>query len=284
MPSDLLADMAAYRVRVEEAATFLRRWLPAPPELVVSLGTGLGGLAAALEGRCEIAFADIPGFPLATAPGHEGNLVAGRVGGRFVMLLQGRFHCYEGYSAREVALPIRVAALLGAHGAVITNTAGGLNPEFVPGDLMVLRDHINLLGDNPLRGPNIDDWGPRFPDLSRPYAQQWQELAMERVRRLGLPPLKQGVYVCIPGPSLETPTETRFLRAAGADAVGMSSIPEVIVALHAGMRVLGLSVIGNVNDPERMRPILLEEILAGAREAEPRLQALIAAVIEDLCP
>ncbi len=274
-------DMAVYRGRVAAATAHLRTWLATAPEIVISLGTGLGGLAAGLEDQRRLAYDAIPGFPLATAPGHEGNLVAGRLGGHAVLLLQGRFHCYEGYSAREVALPIRVAALLGARMAVITNAAGGLNPGFASGDLMVLSDHINLLGDNPLRGPNVDDWGIRFPDLSRPYDPDLQELALTCGQRLGLPPLRRGVYLCIPGPSLETPAETRFFRACGADAIGMSSIPEVIVALHAGLRVLGLSVIANVNNPERMQPILLEEIVEGCRRAEPRLQELITAVIKD---
>ncbi|OQX11841.1 MAG: purine-nucleoside phosphorylase [Desulfobulbaceae bacterium A2] len=281
MPSEPVAEMAAYCRQVETATAFLHDWLPAAPEVVISLGTGLGGLAAALDERREIAYDAIPGFPLATAPGHEGNLLAGRIGGRAVLLLQGRFHCYEGYSAREVALPIRVAALLGARTAIITNAAGGLNPGFAPGDLMVLADHINLLGDNPLRGPNVDGWGIRFPDLSQPYDPELQELALACAHRLGQPPLRRGVYVCIPGPSLETPAETRFFRACGADAIGMSSIPEVLVALHAGLKVLGLSVIANVNNPERMQPILLEEIVAGSRRAEPRLQELITAVIKD---
>jgi len=202
--------------------------------------------------------------------------------GKRTAILQGRFHCYEGYSAHEVAFPIRVLAQLGVKIAIVTNASGGLNPVFRPGTLMILEDHINLLGDNPLRGPNIDTWGPRFPDLSTPYDPELRTLARKLAKRLRLDEVTGGTYVCIPGPSLETPAETRFLRTIGADAVGMSSVPEILVALHAGMRVLGLSVVANVNDPDKFQPILIDEIIAAARKAEPRLQQLIINTLAEL--
>jgi purine-nucleoside phosphorylase len=196
-----------------------------------------------------------------------------------VAILQGRVHCYEGYSAREVGFPIRVLSLLGCRTAIITNASGGLNPDFTPGSIMVVTDHINLLPDNPLRGPNIDDWGPRFPDLSKPSDEVLVQIAVLAGQNLGLENLRTGTYVCIPGPSLETPAETRFLRKCGADAVGMSSIPEILVALHANMKVLGLSVIANVNNPDNLQPILLDDIVQTARKTEPVLQELVSEII-----
>jgi purine-nucleoside phosphorylase len=183
-----------------------------------------------------------------------------------------------------VALPIRVLALLGARTAIITNASGGLNPSFQPGTIMVLADHINLLPDNPLRGPNVDAWGERFPDLSTPYDPDLRRLALDLAGRHGLPEVCSGTYVCVPGPSLETPAETRYLRMIGADAVGMSSVPEILVALHAGLRVLGLSVVANVNDPDHFQPIRLGEIIAAARRAEPRLQQLLINTLAELSP
>ena len=274
-----MINAAAYRNQVEEAVAFLRARLPEPTAIVVELGTGLGGLAAALVDAVTIPYRQIPHFPLSTVASHAGNLVCGTLAGRKVAVLQGRVHCYEGYSAREVALPIRVLALLGAKLAIITNASGGLNPDFKPGTIMVLTDHLNLLGDNPLRGPNIDEWGPRFPDLSKPYAEELVATALAAGRKLALTNMATGTYVCIPGPSLETPAETRYLRGNGGDAVGMSSLPEILVALHAGMRVLGLAVVANVNDPDNLQPILLEDIVRKARETEPLLLDLIAEII-----
>lgn len=271
--------MEAYRRQVEEAVAFLHVALPSPPEIVVELGTGLGGLAQALTRQTVIPYREIPHFPLSTVTSHAGNLVCGELGGRMVAVLQGRVHCYEGYHAREVALPVRVLALLGARLAIITNASGGLNPGFAPGTIMILTDHLNLLGDNPLRGSNIDAWGPRFPDLSKPYSPALVETALAAARQLGLCNMGTGTYVCIPGPSLETPAETRYLRASGGDAVGMSSLPEILVALHAGMQVLGLAVVANVNDPDNLQPILLEDIVRKAQETEPLLQELIAEII-----
>ncbi len=279
-----MIDIVEHQQQVEAAVAFLRQHIVEPPQVLIQLGTGLGELAKAMQGATTLAYEEIPHFPRSTVSSHAGNLVIGRLAGKRTAILQGRFHSYEGYTAREVAFPIRALALLGVQTAIITNASGGLNPAFHPGTLMVFDDHINLLGDNPLRGPNIDAWGPRFPDLSTPYAPELRQLALSLAQRLGLAETTSGTYVCIPGPSLETPAETRYLRMIGADAVGMSSVPEILVALHAGMRVLGLSVVANVNDPDHFKPILLEEIIASAMRAEPRLQQLIIHILAELTP
>jgi len=275
-----MIDMEPYKAQVKEAAAFISARLDERPEILIELGTGLGGLAQAMEVSRILPYEEIPHFPRSTVTSHAGNLICGRLGERAVIILQGRFHCYEGYSAKEVAFPVRVLSLLGINIAIITNAGGGLNTRFKPGAIMVFSDHINLLGDNPLRGPNIDEWGPRFPDLSRPYDIRLFDIALNCAEELGLSNVTSGTYVCVPGPSLETPAETRFLRQCGADAVGMSSIPEIIVAVHAGMRVLGLSVVANINDPNNMRPVVLEDIVRTAQETEPDLQKLILAVIK----
>lgn len=265
--------------QVEECVAFLRKRLPFVPPLVIQLGTGLGGVAGQVKPALSLPYGEIPNFPRSTVSSHQGNLMVGHLHGVPVVILQGRFHCYEGYSSQEVAFPIRVLSLLGVRTLILTNAAGGLNPAFGPGSIMIFRDHLNLLGDNPLRGPNVDAWGPRFPDFSVPYNPELIELARESARICGLDKVVTGVYACIPGPSLETPAETRWLRGCGADAVGMSSIPEILVARHAGMDVLGLSVISNVNDPDRMQPIILEEIIAAAAAVEPQLERLIVEII-----
>lgn len=274
-----MIDMERYRRRVEEAASYLKRRLSDPPEIAIVLGTGLSSLADSISHPVVIPYGDIPHFPVSSVSSHAGNLVAGRLAEKNVIILQGRVHCYEGFSARDVAFSIRVLSLLGVETAVITNASGGLNPHFSAGSIMVLTDHINLLGDNPLRGPNIDEWGPRFPDLSSPYDAQLVSLSLDCGRDLGIPGITTGTYVCIPGPSLETPAETRFLRQSGGDTVGMSSIPEILVAIHSGMRVLGLSVVANINDPDNLQPILLDDIVEKAQEAEPVLQSLISEIV-----
>lgn len=274
-----MIDMERYKEKVEEAVVFLQKRIATPPELVIVLGTGLGGLATAIKQDGVIPYVDIPHFPRPTVTSHIGNLICGRLGGKNVAALQGRFHFYEGYSTRELTFPIRVLSLLGPEIFIVTNAAGGLNPSYTPGTIMVLRDHLNLLGENPLRGPNIDQWGPRFPDFSTPYDQELIATALSCAQRLKIPDVVAGVYAAIPGPSLETAAETRFLRNSGADGVGMSTVPEVIVARHAGLRVLGLSLIANVNDPDRFAPILIDDVINRVREAEPRLQQLILEVI-----
>ena len=273
-----IADFQEYVRRVEEAAGFLAKKAPFAPEVVVMLGTGLGDVAAAVDGAWRCPYQDIPFFPVSTAPDHKGELVMGRIGDAKVAIFQGRFHYYEGYSTLELTLPVRVMAALGAKVLVGCNAAGGLDLSFSSGDIMVIRDHINFIPDNPLRGPNMDAWGPRFPDMSKAYSPRLRRAVEEAAQEIGLR-LRSGVFVCVPGPSLETPAETRFLRSIGADAVAMSLVPEVIVAVHAGMEVLGLSIIANVNDPDAFQPILIEDVIAQARRAEERLQGLIEAFI-----
>jgi purine-nucleoside phosphorylase len=264
---------------VEECVGFLRDRLPFIPSIVIQLGTGLGDLAGQVQAALTLSYGEIPNFPTSTVSSHQGNLIVGHLHGTPVIILQGRFHCYEGYTSKEVSFPIRVLSLLGVRTLILTNAAGGLNPAIAPGSIMIFRDHLNLLGDNPLRGPNVESWGPRFPDFSVPYVPALIALAQECARTCKLDKVITGVYACIPGPSLETPAETRWLRGCGADAVGMSSIPEIIVARHAGMDVLALSVISNVNDPDRMQPILLEEIIAAAMAVQPQLEHLIGEII-----
>jgi len=274
--------MEIFKQRVNEAVRFLRERMPELPEIVLVLGTGLSALGDRLEAQVVLPYAEIPNFPKATVESHAGNLIFGRLCGRPVAVLQGRFHYYEGYSARELSLPIRALALVGAKALIVSNSAGGLNPAFAPGTLMVLRDHLNLIPDNPLRGPNVDAWGPRFPDLSAPYDRGLIDTALACAARHEIAQVTTGVYVAISGPSLETPAETRYLRRCGADAVGMSTVPEVIVAIHAGMRVLGISVVANVNDPDNFKPIILEEIIAETKGAEDRLARLLLAILSEM--
>ena len=274
-----MIDIDTHRRQVHEAVDFLQTKLKQTPEIVISLGTGLSGLAESLSEKIVIPYGNIPYFPESTVASHAGNLVYGFLGGKYVSILQGRMHCYEGYSAREVAFPVRVLSLLGTRTAIITNASGGLNTKFSAGTIMAITDHINLLGDNPLRGPNVEEWGPRFPDLSTPYDKRLTNLALECARDLGINTIVTGTYICIPGPSLETPSETRYLRNCGGDAVGMSSIPEILIAKHAGMNILGLSVVANVNDPNNLQPIILEDIIQTAQDTEPVLQELIAEII-----
>jgi purine-nucleoside phosphorylase len=268
-----------FRERVERCAAFLHEKFPFTPHTILQLGTGLGSLAERIDRTLTLPYADIPEFPQSTVASHEGNLILGRLDGHPVVVLQGRFHFYEGYSTREVSFPIRVLSLLGARVLLLTNAAGGLNPLFLPGTIMVIDDHLNFLGENPLRGPNVDSWGPRFPDLSRPYTPALIKMALDSAQACGLKNVITGVYACIPGPSLETRAETRWIRNSGADAVGMSSVPEVLVAVHAGLQVLGLSAIANVNDPDCMRPILLDEIIETAAKIAPSLEQLIVEVL-----
>ncbi len=270
--------MTEYRQQVEEGAAFIAARLRERPRWGIILGTGQGRLAEHLKDGAGLSYGEIPHFPPSTTPSHAGRLAWGRLAGVPVLVFQGRFHLYEGVSPRQAALPVRLLAALGGEVLAVCNAAGGLNPLFQAGDLMLITDHINLLGDNPLVGANVDDWGPRFPDMSRAYDPGLRALAEEvaRERRLRL---RQGIYVAVKGPSLETPAETRMLRLLGADAVGMSTVPEVIAAVHAGLRVLGLSVISNLNLPDAMAPIDLEEIIATVAAAEPRLVELLLGIL-----
>lgn len=266
---------------VERAAAAVRSRWPTRPEAAIILGTGLGGLASEIAVGAEVPYADIPGFPLSTVESHAGKLLLGTLEGCPVAAMAGRFHSYEGYRLSAIALPVRVLRVLGAEVLVVSTAVGGMHPLWAPGDLMLIADHINLLGDNPLVGPNDDRLGPRFPDMSEPYDPGLAALARGVALEQGIV-LREGVYVAVPGPNLETRAEYRFLRGIGADVVGMSTVPEVIAAVHGGMKVLGLAVITDACLPDALQPASLERILATAATAEPKLAALIRGVLRRL--
>lgn len=277
-----MINTADYKNKVEETVGFLKARIKNKPAIVIILGTGLGGFIESIAVDTRISYDEIPNFPRSTVPGHRGNLICGNLSGNNIAVLQGRFHFYEGYSTREITFPLRVLSLLGAKILIVTNAAGGLGTALSPGTIMIIRDHLNFIGENPLRGPNMQEWGPRFPDLSEPYDNNLIETTLQCATKLHLDNITTGVYAAIPGPSLETPAETRFFRSAGADCVGMSSVPEVIVARHAGMRVLGLSAITNINDPDNFAPILLDDVIAAAEKIEPDLKKLIREVLQTI--
>ncbi len=251
------------------------------PEVAIILGTGLGGLAKAIEHVADIEYGSIPGFATPTVESHGGRLIFGYLRGKRVVAMQGRFHYYEGYSMREITFPVRVMHALGARHLVVSNACGGLNPLFRRGDVMVIEDHINLLGDNPLIGPNDERLGPRFPDMSQPYSHALIARAEEAALRLGIP-LRKGTYVAVPGPNLETRAEYRFLRTIGADVVGMSTIPEVIVARHMSMDVMGMSIVTDECFPDALKPVDVADIIAAANEAEPKMTAVVAETLANL--
>ena len=267
--------------RVQAAAEVVRRRSALVPEVGIILGTGLGGLAREIAVEAEVPYAEIPGFPLSTVETHAGKLLLGRLAGRPVVAMQGRFHRYEGYDLQQVTFPVRVMHALGARTLVVSNACGGMNPLWAPGDLVLLSDHINLLGDNPLVGPNDERLGPRFPDMSAPYDPELRTLARTVALDLGIV-LREGVYVAVAGPNLETRAEYRMLRAVGADVVGMSTVPEVIVAGHQGMRTVGISIITDQCLPDALEPADIGRIIATAGRAEPRLTRLIIALVERL--
>jgi purine-nucleoside phosphorylase len=267
--------------RIRETVAFLASKAGAAPGVGLITGTGLGDVTEKMDVDLRIPYAEIPHFPLSTAEGHRGTLAYGRLAGKKVMAMEGRFHAYEGYSPQEVAFPIRVMAELGVKVLFISSAAGGLNPLFEPGDVMVVTDHINLTGINPLVGPNLDAFGPRFPDMSEVYGAELIALAREKALESAIP-LREGIYVGILGPSLETPAETRFLRMAGADAVGMSTVPEVIAAVHCGLRILAIVAITNINLPDCMEKTSIEAVIANARKAGPKLALLWEKIVGDL--
>jgi purine-nucleoside phosphorylase len=267
--------------RVAGAAEVIRGRSKLRPEVAIVLGTGLGGLAGEIEVETAIPYGEIPGFPLSTVESHSGRLLLGRLAGRTVVAMQGRFHRYEGYDLGQVTFAVRVLHALGANTLVVSNACGGMHPLWAPGDLMLLSDHINLLGDNPLVGPNDDRLGPRFPDMSAPYDPALRALARAAALELGIV-LREGVYVAVPGPNLETRAEYRMLRAMGADVVGMSTVPEVIVAVHQGMRVIGISIITDQCLPDALEPADIGRIIETATRAEPQLTKLVTTVVERL--
>jgi purine-nucleoside phosphorylase len=268
--------------RYRESAAYLQSRIGAfVPRVLMVLGSGLGALGDAAEKPLVVPYADIPHFPVSTAPGHAGRLVFGTLGGKAVAVMQGRVHHYEGYSYQEVAYAVRVLRLLGADTLLVTNAAGGVNRDFRAGELMLITDQIKLFLDSPLRGENLPDFGPRFPDSSYLYTPRLQDLARAAAKTLHIP-LREGVYMYFPGPQYETPAEIRLARLLGGDAVGMSTAPEVLVAGHAGMEVLGLSLLTNMAAGILPRPLSEEEVLTAAQEAKPRFSALLLACLEGI--
>jgi purine-nucleoside phosphorylase len=269
--------MAPFRDATEE----IRRRTDLRPRVGIVLGTGLGALAKEIRAEVVIPYAEIPHFPLSTVESHSGRLILGDLDGVPVAAMQGRFHHYEGYSLTQVAFPIRVMRLLGAEALVVSAASGGLDPLMSRGDLVLLDDHINLMWTSPLVGPNLDELGPRFPDMSEPYDRELQRLALAAAleRRI---PLRRGVYAAVVGPNLETRAEYRMLRWMGADVVGMSTVPEVIVARHMGMKVLGLTIVTDLCLPDALEPVDISTIIRAAAEAEPKLTAVMRDVVRAL--
>jgi purine-nucleoside phosphorylase len=267
--------------RIQQAAAAVRGRSAFKPDVAIILGTGLGGLVKDIKAEAVIPYEEIPGFPLSTVESHAGRLILGTLGGRKVVAMQGRFHRYEGYTLQEATFPVRVMHALGARTLVVTNVSGGMHPLWAPGDLVLIADHINLLGDNPLIGRNDDRLGPRFPDMSDPYDAGLRA----KVRALAVEQgiiLREGVYVSVPGPCLETRAEYRMLRAMGADIVGMSTVPEVIVAVHEGMKVAGISIVTDQCLPDALEPADITTIIATAMGAEPKLTRLVAALVQQI--
>ncbi len=268
--------------QLKETAAFLKEKTGAAPEVGIVLGSGLGGLVDEIRVSHRMAYADIPNFLSSTVEGHAGQLIFGELGGKQVMAMQGRFHYYEGYDLQKVTFPIRVMRLMGVHTLMVSNAAGGLNPAFETGDLMIIRDHINHFPDNPLRGPNIDELGTRFPEMSETYCRQLISKAKQIALRNKIR-FQSGVYIGSPGPTLETPAEYRMFRIFGADSTGMSTVPEVIVARHAGMKCFGISVITNLSEPSEMdKPTTHEEVQQVAGEAASKMSLLFRELIQEI--
>ena len=273
--------MSELRKNIEQTVSFLRTRTEAKPGIGIILGTGLGALVEDIDIEISIPYGEIPNFAISTVEFHEGKLIFGRLCNKAIVAMQGRFHYYEGYSMQQITFPVRVMKFLGVHTLLVSNACGGINADMKPGDIMLITDHINMLGDNPLIGENDDTLGPRFPDMSEPYSREFIQLTEDIARQENLT-VKKGVYAALTGPNLETAAEYRFLRTIGADVVGMSTIPEDIVAIHSGMRVLGFSVITDACVPEELKPANIPEIIKTAKEAEPKLTLLIKKVVEKL--
>ncbi len=264
-----------------ETMEYIRRYYQGNVEIGIVLGTGLGRLAENIEKEVQLAYNFIPHFPISTVESHFGRLIFGTLGGKKVVAMQGRFHYYEGYTMYQITYPIRIMKLLGAHTLLLSNAAGALNLTYKLGDLMVIRDHINLLPENPLRGINLDQFGPRFPDMSQPYDRTLIAKAHTIAQSLGIS-LREGVYAAVPGPNLETAAEYRYLRIIGADVVGMSTVPECIVANHMGMRVFAMSIVTDIGDPDNLKPVSLEEIIHVSNQAEPKLTQIFTELLKSL--
>ena len=269
------------RIQRAQAVAFIKERLPIDPEYLLILGTGLGQLAEEMTVELELPYEDIPHFPVSTVESHAGKLLIGYLGGKSIMAMQGRFHYYEGYSMNQIAFPVRVAKMLGIQTLLVSNACGGLNPNFERGDIMLINDHINFLGDNPLIGPNDPDLGPRFPDMSQPYTERLLATAEQVALDAGIK-MHQGVYLAVSGPMMETKAEYRYMRQLGADVVGMSTVPEVIAAVHMSMEVLGISVITDECFPDALEPVSLDDVLEAAAMAEPQLTRVVVGVLERL--
>ena len=269
------------RIQRAEAVSFIKEHLTINPEYLLILGTGLGELAEEMTIEIELLYKDVPHFPVSTVESHTGKLLMGYLGGKPVMAMQGRFHYYEGYSMNQIVFPIRVAKMLGIQTLIVSNACGGLNPNFQRGDIMLINDHINFLGDNPLIGANDPDLGPRFPDMSQPYTKHLLIAANQVALDAGIK-IHQGVYLAVSGPMLETKAEYRYMRQLGADVVGMSTVPEVIAAVHMGMKVLGISVITDECFPDSLEPVSLDDVLNAAAMAKPQLTRIVVGLLERL--
>jgi purine-nucleoside phosphorylase len=272
--------MAELYDQIQEAKKMIQARWKGKPQVGIILGTGLGGLVEEIETEAALDYGDIPHFPLSTAPGHAGRLVCGRLAGKSAVAMEGRFHFYEGYSLQQITLPVRVMKALGCDILIVSNACGAMNPQFAKGELMMIEDHINLLGANPLIGKNDERLGPRFPDMHCPYDRQLLALA----RRIALEEkiiLHQGVFVAVQGPNLETRAEYRFLRIIGADVVGMSTVPEVLVGVHSGMRNVGISVITDMGLPDALGPVDIADIIATANAAEKKLRVLVRRLVQE---
>ncbi len=267
--------------RIDEATAAIREHSAIVPEVGIILGTGLGGLAEQVEEAVVIPYDDVPHLAASTAEGHAGNLVIGKISGRTVITFQGRWHVYEGYTQEQITFPVRLARSLGAHTLLVSNACGGMNPQYRQGDIMIMEDHINLMGVNPLIGPNDDSLGPRWPDMCEPYCEALIDLAESVALEMGVK-THRGVYVAVSGPNLETRAEYRFLRIIGADVVGMSTVPEVIVAVHAGLRVLGFSIITDECFPDALEPADVEAIISTANRTEPIVTSIVERVLARL--
>lgn len=274
-------SVAAFRKKRKEALQFIQQQTELKPNYMLILGTGLGQLADEMEVETEITYDKIPHFPVSTVEGHAGKLLFGTLGGKEVVAMQGRFHYYEGYNMQQIVFPVRVLKANGADTLFVSNACGGMNTNYSRGDIMLIRDHINMIGDNPLMGPNDDELGPRFPDMSEPYSERLMDIAKNVALENNLQ-MHQGVYVALSGPMLETKAEYRFLRLIGADVVGMSTVPEVISAVHMGMEVLGISAITDECFPDALKPVNIEEILEAAAIAEPKMTRVIINVLKKL--
>lgn len=277
-------NMTPLRTQINETVSFIRKHTKMKPEIGIILGTGLGGLVKELKTETILDYDKIPHFPVSTVESHSGKLIFGTLSGKNIVAMQGRFHYYEGYTMQQVTYPVRVMsqkAGLGVNTLSISNAAGGMNPKFRKGDLMIIADHINLQGDNPLIGPNDNELGPRFPDMSEPYSYKLIALAKKVAHDLNIK-VQSGVFVAVQGPNLETRAEYRFLRGIGADAVGMSTVPENIVANHMGMRVFGMSIITDECFPDTLKPVTVEEVIAVANKAEPKLTAIMKELVKRL--